>query len=197
MNIDPRTGRLNLRDTGNLATAKRGPRFLKVSDQLNENPGMLFNVLHGLRLTLITELVEHKANYLGLQFYRTRNFSREGEFPSSLVFQQRLKAITELAKLGPAARGTVYIQLLSFPSHYLVLVITDDDFRYALIHVTVRVDSPLTTLVMEDIGWLNVKRIRGESEYSITEETPALYSVPPLPRRKADQGDGQEKHGGK
>jgi len=197
VNIDPRTGRLNLRDTGNLATAKRGPRFLKVSDQLNENPGMLFNVLHGLRLTLITELVEHKANYLGLQFYRTRNFSREGEFPSSLVFQQRLKAITELAKLGPAARGTVYIQLLSFPSHYLVLVITDDDFRYALIHVTVRVDSPLTTLVMEDIGWLNVKRIRGESEYSITEETPALYSVPPLPRRKADQGDGQEKHGGK
>lgn len=197
MNIDPRTGRLNLRDTGNLATAKRGPRFLKVSDQLNENPGILFNVLHGLRLTLITELVEHKANYLGLQFYRTRNFSREGHFISSLIFERQLKITAELAKLGPAARGTVYIQLLSFPSHYLVLVITDDDFRYALIRVTVLMDSPLTTLVMEDIGWLNVKRIRGELEYSITEETPALYSVPPLPRRKADQGDGQEKRGGK
>ena len=91
----------------------------------------------------------------------------------------------------------MYVQLLSFPSHYLVLVITDDDFRYALIHVTVRMDSPLTTLVMEDIGWLNVKRIRGESEYSITEETPALYSVPPISRRKADQGDGQEKRSGK
>ena len=78
-----------------------------------------------------------------------------------------------------------------------MLVITDDDFRYALIHVTVRVDSPLTTLVMEDIGWLNVKRIRGELEYSITEETPALYSLPSLPRKKADQSDGQEKHGGK
>ena len=58
-------------------------------------------------------------------------------------------------------------------------------------------DSPLTTLVMEDIGWLNVKRIRGDLEYSITEETPALYSVPPLPRRKVDQGDGQDKRGGK
>lgn len=87
VNIDPRTGRLNLRDTGNLATAKRGPRFLKVSDQLNENPGMLFNVLHALRLTLITESVEHKANYLGLQFYRTRNFSREGDFTSPLTFE--------------------------------------------------------------------------------------------------------------
>lgn len=80
VHIDPRTGRLNLRDTGNLATAKRGPRFLNVSDQLNENPGMLFTELHKLRLALITELVEHKANYLGLQFYRTRNFSRDGEF---------------------------------------------------------------------------------------------------------------------
>ena len=197
MNIDPRTGRLNLRDTGNLATAKRGPRFLKVSDQLNETPAMLFTVLHGLRLTLITELVEHKANYLGLQFYRTRNFSRDGELTFLLTFLQLLRTAAELAKLGPAARGTVYIQLLSFPSHYLVLVITDDDFRYALIHVTVRMDSPLTTLVMEDIGWLNVKRIRGESEYSITEETPALYSVPPISRRKAEQADGQEKRSGK
>lgn len=179
VNIDPRTGRLNLRDTGNLATAKRGPRFLKVSDQLNENPGILFNVLHGLRLTLITELVEHKANYLGLQFYRTRNFSRE-----------------ELAKLGPAARGTMYIQLLSFPSHYLVLVITDDDFRYALIHVAVLMETPLTTLVMEDIGWLNVRRIRGESEYLITEETSPLYPVPPLPRKKGNLDDDQEKNSG-
>ena len=158
---------------------------------------MLFNVLHALRLSLITELVEHKANYLGLQFYRTRNFSREGDRTSQLSIWLRLKVGTELAKLGPAARGTVYIQLLSFPSHYLVLVITDDDFRYALIHVTVLVESPLTALVMEDIGWLNVKRIKGESEYSITEETPALYPVLPLPRKRTDQGDGQEKRGGK
>ena len=91
----------------------------------------------------------------------------------------------------------MYIQLLSFPSHYLLLVITDDDFRYALIHVAVLVESPLTALVMEDIGWLNVRRIRGDSEYSITEETSALYSIPPLPRKKGDQADGQEKRGGK
>jgi mediator of RNA polymerase II transcription subunit 14 len=90
----------------------------------------------------------------------------------------------------------MYIQLLSFPTHYLVLVITDDDFRYALIHVAV-LESPVTTLVMEDIGWLNVKRIRGESEYTITEDNPSLYPVPSLPRRKGDPGDGQEKRSGK
>ena len=90
----------------------------------------------------------------------------------------------------------MYIQLLSFPSHYLVLVITDDDFRYALIHVAVLMDTPLTTLVMEDIGWLNVRRIRGESEYLITEET-SIYPVPPLPRKKGSLDDGQEEHSGK
>lgn len=91
----------------------------------------------------------------------------------------------------------MYIQLLSFPSHYLVLVVTDDDFRYALINVAVLMDSPLTTMVMEDIGWLNVKRIKGESEYLITEDASGLYPVPSLPRKKGDPGDGQEKHGGK
>ena len=104
---------------------------------------------------------------------------------------------TELAKLGPAARGTMYIQLLSFPSHYLVLVITDDDFRYALIHVAVLMETPLTTLVMEDIGWLNVRRIRGDSEYLITEETSPLYPVPPLPRKKGNLDDDLEKRSGK
>lgn len=91
----------------------------------------------------------------------------------------------------------MYIQLLSFPSHYLVLVVTDDDFRYALIHVAVLMDSPLTTMLMEDIGWLNVKRIKGESEYLIVEENSGLFPVPPLPRKKGDHGDGQEKGGGK
>ena len=196
VNIDPRTGRLNLRDTGNLATAKRGPRFLNVSDQLNEKPEMLFTELFKLRLVLITELVEHKANYLGLQFYRTRNFSREGDFLLKLPSPFSLKTGAELAKLGPARRGTMYIQLLSFPSHYLVLVVTDDDFRYALIHVAVLMDSPLTNMVMEDIGWLNVKRIRGE-EYSITEEASGLYPVSSLPRKRGDQCDGQERRSGK
>ena len=105
MNIDPRTGRLNLRDTGNLATAKRGPQFLKVSDQLNENPGMLFTALHGLRLTLITELVEHKANYLGLQFYRTRNFSREGDSRLNFPSHYRLKLEQNLPNSGRLPEG--------------------------------------------------------------------------------------------
>lgn len=58
-------------------------------------------------------------------------------------------------------RGVLYIQLTPFPTHYLVLVVTDTDFRYALISVKIVPDSMYQSLVMEDIGWLDVERICG------------------------------------
>jgi mediator of RNA polymerase II transcription subunit 14 len=68
----------------------------------------------------------------------------------------------EIQKLGPATRGVLYIQLSSFPSHYLVLVITDEEFRYALISVEVLTDTMYANMIMQDIGWLDVRRIHGE-----------------------------------
>jgi mediator of RNA polymerase II transcription subunit 14 len=48
--VDSRTGRMNLRDTGDLAAAGRGPRFTAISDRLNENPAILLDALVRLRL---------------------------------------------------------------------------------------------------------------------------------------------------
>lgn len=56
VSIDVRTGRMNLRDTGDLAAASRGPRFAIISDRLNDNPGMLQEALVRLRLN-----VSHKS----------------------------------------------------------------------------------------------------------------------------------------
>jgi mediator of RNA polymerase II transcription subunit 14 len=50
--IDSRTGRLNLRDTGDLAAAGRGPGFVTFSDRLNENPAFLMDALFRLRLSV-------------------------------------------------------------------------------------------------------------------------------------------------
>ncbi|KAH7915167.1 mediator complex subunit MED14-domain-containing protein [Hygrophoropsis aurantiaca] len=152
--IDTRTGKMNLRDTGDLAAAGRGPRFAAISEKLNESPTMLLEALVRLRFNTITDLAEQKANYLGLQIFRHRNFSKE-----------------ELQKLGPSARGMMYIQLSNFPNHYLVLVITDEEFRYALISVKLLADTMYGNMVMEDIGWLDVRRIRGDKgdgNYDIT-----------------------------
>ncbi|KAI0258685.1 MED14-domain-containing protein [Gloeopeniophorella convolvens] len=144
VSIEPRTGKISLRDTGDLGAAGRGPRFLAISEKLNENPAILLEALTRLRMNTIVELAEQKANYLGLQTFRQRNFPRE-----------------EALKFGLTTRNLLYIQLTPFPTHYLVLVVTDTDFRYALISVKIVPDSMHQSLVMEDIGWLDVERICG------------------------------------
>lgn len=68
----------------------------------------------------------------------------------------------EIKKFGPDAQGQIYIQLGNFSTHYLVLVIADQDFRYALISVKEVEQSMNHDLVMEDIGWLNIRRIYGD-----------------------------------
>lgn len=144
VSLDLRTGRITLRDTGDLAAAGRGPRFAHITQRLNDAPQGITDAVPFLRILTITDLAEQKANYLGLQTYRQRPFKAE-----------------ELGKLGPAIRGLLYVQLAKFPNHYLVLVIMDDELRYALISVRIQTDV-YQTMIMEDIGWLDVKRIHGD-----------------------------------
>jgi mediator of RNA polymerase II transcription subunit 14 len=40
--IEPRTGKISLRDTGDLGVAERGPRFVALSEKVNESPPLLF-----------------------------------------------------------------------------------------------------------------------------------------------------------
>jgi len=109
-------------------------------------------------------LAEQKANYLGFQTFRQRNFLREGRHHRTVSLTALVDTfcrVSELNKLGSTVRSVLYIQLNPFPTHYLVLVVTDTDFRYALISVKIVPDSMYQSLVMEDIGWLDVERICG------------------------------------
>lgn len=65
----------------------------------------------------------------------------------------------ELAKFGPDVRTHLFIQLANFHRHYLVLLVTEQEFRFALISVQILQNSPTGSMVMEDIGWLDVQRI--------------------------------------
>lgn len=51
--VDPRTGRLTLHDTGDIAAAGRGPHFRKYIDLINENPPALAQWLTQLRFAVI------------------------------------------------------------------------------------------------------------------------------------------------
>jgi mediator of RNA polymerase II transcription subunit 14 len=110
-----------------------------------------------LRQTIL-DFAEQKANYLGLRSYRHRNMSKEGllfRFSASFISHH----YSEMMKLGPDARSTLFIQLANFPNHYLVIVITDERFKYALI-TTKGIEGPMiATMVLEDIAWIDSDRI--------------------------------------
>ena len=86
-------------------------------------------------------------------------------------------------KLGPSARGYLFIKLTPFPNHHLVLVVMDDDFRYALISVKAVLKGMYQKLVMEDIGWLNVERICAHGR-----EVDVAENEVGLGKRKRDAG---------
>ncbi|KAF8995450.1 mediator complex subunit MED14-domain-containing protein [Cyathus striatus] len=148
ISIDSRTGKLALKDTGDLAAAGRAPKFGNLSNRLSGDPTMLTTAMTALRISIILNMAEHKASYLGLQCYKNRNFGKE-----------------ELMKLGHAR---LFIQLAAFPNHYLVLVVTDTCFKYALITATVLPDTGFAGMTMGDIAWLNSDRIRGEDIITMT-----------------------------
>ncbi|KAI5889049.1 MED14-domain-containing protein [Schizophyllum commune H4-8] len=151
ISIDPRTGQITIRDTGDLAAPdkglcfagpNRGLRFLVITERVNADPVMLFTALMKLRLMTIMEITEQKANYLGLQVYRNRNFEKG-----------------ELNKLGPNWHGGLFIPLGNVPHHYLVLVMRHNDFDYALITTEDKPDSLFYGMNIIDVAWLDVNRI--------------------------------------
>jgi len=68
-----------------------------------------------------------------------------------------------MTKLGSEARGTLYIQLSNFPNHYLVLVVTDERFQYALITTSVITEAMFGSMILEDIAWLDFDRIHDKA----------------------------------
>ncbi|KIJ40950.1 hypothetical protein M422DRAFT_32064 [Sphaerobolus stellatus SS14] len=148
--IDTRTGRFTLRNTGDLAAAGRGPRFANVTERINEDPVLIMKAITSFRYSTILESAEQKAIALGLQTYKQRNMSRE-----------------EFLKFGPQSRAHLFIQLHNFPTHYLVLVVADEDFKHALVSVKTVVDNGTVSMVIEDIGWLDLKKVRGRVSISL------------------------------
>ncbi|TFK53984.1 MED14-domain-containing protein [Heliocybe sulcata] len=151
ISIDLRTGKLTIRDANDLTAAGRLTELARSmpppnTDILDEAPYALVQVISHLRIKTIAAHAEQRAQYLGLPTYRHRPFKPN-----------------ELVKLGDfhTVRDRLYVQLAKFPSHYLVIVIMDEEIRYALISVRVHTDI-YPTMIMEDIGWLDVRRIHGD-----------------------------------
>ncbi|GJJ06661.1 hypothetical protein Clacol_000856 [Clathrus columnatus] len=196
--IDPRTGKFALRDTGDLTSAGRGPRFASVSEKINENPVLVLNAIVTLRYNTIMENAEQKAIALGLRTFRHRSLSREGIAVSTFHSFGKINTLSlEMAKFGPSARACLFIQLHHFRTNYLVLVVAEEEFNYALVSVK-GVDGG-NLWVMDDIGWLDVKRVRGSVRVGVgqNDEENGSSVIVGMKRKAAEElvrgGSGKEK----
>jgi mediator of RNA polymerase II transcription subunit 14 len=71
--------------------------------------------------------------------------------------------LLERAKLGSDARAYLFIQLTNFPNHYLVIVVTDEKYRFALITTSTDREVMFAHMILQDIAWLDYDRIRQET----------------------------------
>ena len=93
--VDPRTGRLTLRDTGDLAAAGRGPRFAAITQRLNDAPFMLPQALVLLRnaVSVVTLTSSIRLLIAVSDNHRPRGaegaIPRLAELPDSQLLRQR------------------------------------------------------------------------------------------------------------
>ncbi|KAJ3526719.1 hypothetical protein NMY22_g10058 [Coprinellus aureogranulatus] len=180
--LDPRTGRMNLRDINSFAIAGRAPRFYYTALAVNQWPEGMIDSLSQLRnrvseachtaiyhqlivalaylMKTIIELAEEKARYLGYLSYRTRNFRQQ-----------------DLDQHLGRNKGLLYIQLKRFPDHYLVLVVKAKGFSYALMTTSTAADNPLSPMVIGDIAFLNFERIKAGRLTSEASSVPSPQSL--------------------
>lgn len=105
------------------------------------------------------EAVELQVNYIGLQSTRTL-LSQPGKDHSSQLygaFNAEMIIHQELRKFGDAAPGYIFINLPAFPPYYLVVIVTPDGFKYALINTSREPGS--NRVLIEDLGWFDPQNL--------------------------------------
>lgn len=110
---------------------------------------MLIIILDWIIKTILDE-VDSRAAYLGLTTLRRLPLRPQ-----------------DITKLNNLTRQFSFIKLhhLQLPFHYLVLIMTELEFKFALISVKEDSDGNLQTwLSIEEIGWLDRGSIAGEGK---------------------------------
>ena len=95
---------MNLRDTGDLAAASRGPRFAVISDHVNDNPSILLGALVKLRINVSYQKTRHfRRTYGNMQTYRRswissnrRRITLACKFSDTAISQRRVRGPSSL-----------------------------------------------------------------------------------------------------
>ncbi|PWN90808.1 MED14-domain-containing protein [Acaromyces ingoldii] len=138
-----------------LASHDRSRQLRDASKRLNDRPGQVVSILQNLRCNVILEDLEQKASLLGLPCTRRLPLRQED--------YQQLRAHP----------GTMlFVHLAPFPTYYLVLRVTDDAIRVALICAHTFMEGVMTSMLIYSLVWLDRSRIT--RSHALSEEAKTL-----------------------
>lgn len=138
-----------------LASHDRSRQLRDASKRLNDRPGQVVSILQNLRCNVILEDLEQKASLLGLPCTRRLPLRQED--------YQQLRAHP----------GTMlFVHLAPFPTYYLVLHVSDDAIRVALICAHTFMEGVMTSMLIYSLVWLDRSRIT--RSHAVSEEAKTL-----------------------
>lgn len=150
--IPARTGRLELAAEGPVALHLDAQQPLHLGQAVTlpwhprPPPGVRSHeprsTLQRVRASTILDEVDSRAAYLGYTTARRLPLRR-----------------TDLAKFGSSTRSVLFVRLPRLPLHYLVLVLDETGFRFALIAVREGGEFGQPLLAVEEVGWLDRNRL--------------------------------------
>jgi len=140
--IPPTTGRLEFVAEGEVG-ADREKRLRSFAEKADRDRRLVTDAVQRVKSSTLLDEVDSRAAYLGLS--TTRRIPLRNP---------------DLAKFGAHTLGALYVRLPQLSSHFLVLVLNAQGFRFALIAVRDGGD-PSQALVIDEIGWLDKAKITG------------------------------------
>ncbi|KAG8699220.1 mediator complex subunit [Ceratobasidium sp. 395] len=148
VSISPRTGFVLVQDTADMASPGRVGRFAQAGEAVSRQPQALGEQVAQLKFAIIADSVEQQVRFLGYRCSRHHGFP-----PRYPVLQQ---------KFGPGARHFLFTPLAGFPAHDVVIIITDEGFRYGIIET----ETEAGYSVWKDGALLDIKAIRRQKTSS-------------------------------
>ncbi|KAI5477894.1 Mediator complex, subunit Med14 [Pseudohyphozyma bogoriensis] len=149
------SGRLEFKAVGEVA-AMREARLRNAAEKVDKDRKIAGETLLRVRASTIVDEVDSRAAYLG--FRTVRRLSLRSH---------------DLAKFGMGTRSFLFIHLPNLSTHYLVLVLQEEGFRFALIQVSEVSDGMQTWLRVDELGWLDKSTSTGDWGAAASPSSPA------------------------
>ncbi|KAM0747999.1 MED14-domain-containing protein [Meredithblackwellia eburnea MCA 4105] len=137
------SGKLEFRSLGEQA-AGREARLRSAAEKVDKDRSMAGEALLRVRASTIIDEVESRASFLGLHTVRRISIRN-----------------IDYSRFGLGTRSFLFVHLPNLPNHYLVLVLAEEGFRFALTSVREITEALQTFLTVEEVGWLDRDRKEG------------------------------------